>query len=469
MQKTSAHSLPVDLEDRFATEFGPAVAVERPLAASGMGARVTGIDLCDPLRPGQVALLLDTLSQCRLLSLAGQDLERFSLASFERFANHWGAPVAHPSNLLRDGKPAQQDGASDGVITYRPYADRKVAAADSTLPGQVACLPHESPAVLVATNLLGEGDRDKIRLKDGGSWHTDIEYEPLAIYVSMFLVHHVPVAKDAPNGHWVAPPAASGPEPYFPGSDDDLMALRKALPLDGETAFADTAAAFAALPADERARLESLQVRRRLNEGDEGFLAPLVRTDPRSGIKSLHSPLWASRPGVRPPIEVEGMTPEESRAFLERLEKHVLQPRFRYDHVHRPGDVTIWHNYMSVHASPPIRIGVDRVEDARLLYRLSCKGGTVPDPATRRRPGLDRRAHHRGLPLAGVDRRRAALAIATGVPIILRHVRRVAWHGSRRGHPVVHPNAGRDDRLRLRPAPFGDACDCAENTCRTTL
>ena len=152
------------------------------------------------------------------------------------------------------------------------------------------------------------------------------------------------------------------------------MALRKDLPLDGETSYADTAAAFAAFPADEQVRLEAVQVRRRLNAGDEGFLAPLVRTDPRSGVKSLHSPVWASRPGVRPPVEVEGMSPEASREFLDRLEKHVLQSQFRYDHLHTPGDVTIWNNYMSLHTSPPIKTGIERVEDARLLYRLSCKG-----------------------------------------------------------------------------------------------
>ncbi|MDA0664164.1 MAG: TauD/TfdA family dioxygenase, partial [Proteobacteria bacterium] len=294
---------------------------------------------------------------------------------------------AHPSNLLRGGKPAQEDGASDGAIEIRPFADRKAAAADSTLPGQVACLPHESPAVLVATNLLGANDRDRTRLKNGGSWHTDIEYEPLPLYVSMFLVHHVPVARDAPGGHWVEKPVVSGPEPYFADTDDELMALRRNQPLDGETAFADTAAAFAALPPDEQARLAGLQVRRRLNAGDEGFLAPLVRTDPRSGIRALHSPVWASRPGVRPPIEVDGMTPDESRAFLDRLEKHVLQPQFRYDRLHQPGDVTIWNNFMTLHSSPPIRTAVGRKADARLLYRLSCKGEpalTLPrrdDPA----------------------------------------------------------------------------------------
>jgi alpha-ketoglutarate-dependent taurine dioxygenase len=374
MQETAVNSIPADLEQRFATTFGEAVRLERPLAASGMGARVTGVDLCNPLRPEQVALLLDALSHTRILTIAGQDLGRFSLAAFERFANHWGAPVAHPSNFLRGGKPAQQDGASDGVVEFQPYADRRAAVADTVLPGQVECLPHESPAVLVATNLLGQDDRKEFRLKDGGTWHTDIEYEPIPIYVSMFLAHHVPVARDAPNGQWVEPPVASGPAPYLPGTDDELMALRKHLPLNGETAFADTVAAFAALPPEEQAKLETVQVRRRLNAKDEGWLAPLVRTDPRSGVKSLHSPLWASRPGIRPAIEVDGMTPDDSRDFLEGLEKHVLQPEFRYDHIHTPGDVTIWNNYMSVHTSPPIKVGVKRPEDARLLYRLSCKG-----------------------------------------------------------------------------------------------
>ena len=374
MQTASSLVSSANLEERFAAIFGADVKVQHPLGPSGMGARVSGVDLGVPLTPAQVELLLDTLSQHRLLSISGQDLNRFSLASFERFANHWGAPVAHPSNFLRGGKPAQQDGVSDGAIEFRPYADRKVAAADSTLPGEVACMPHESPAVLVATNLLGEGDRDKSRLKDGGTWHTDIEYEPLPIYVSMFLVHHMPIARDASNGQWVDAPIAAGPEPYFPGSDNELMSLRKNLPLNGETSFSDTAAAFSALPLDEQAQLEMIQVRRRLNEGDEGFLAPLVRTNSRSGIKSLHSPVWASRPGVRPPIEVEGMTPEASREFLDRLEKHVLQPQFRYDHFHTPGDVTIWNNYMSLHTSPPIKTGINKAEDARLLYRLSCKG-----------------------------------------------------------------------------------------------
>ncbi|MEM7250723.1 MAG: TauD/TfdA family dioxygenase [Pseudomonadota bacterium] len=363
------------LEKRFRKAFtSPSASCERPLARSGMGMRLQGIDLSARLSEAQVTFLLDALSEVRFLCIAGQDFTRFSLAHFERFANHWGAPIPHPSNFTRGGKPAQQDGATDGAIEFIPYEKRRVAAADRTLPGEVMCLEHESPAVLVATNLLGGIENKRVNLIRGGTWHTDVEYEAVPIYVSMFLAHHVPVARNASGGTWVEEPVDDSPAPYLEGSDEALIRRRKQLPLNGETAYADTAAAFAALPKDEQVKLEGTLVRRRLNEDDEGWLAPLVRTDPRSGLKALHSPVWASRPGVRPAIDVEGMTQEESRAFLDRLEAHVLKPAFRYDHVHVPGDVTIWNNYMTLHNSPPIKASVTSKDDARLLYRLSCKG-----------------------------------------------------------------------------------------------
>ncbi|MEM7030638.1 MAG: TauD/TfdA family dioxygenase [Chloroflexota bacterium] len=362
------------LNEQIQTLFGPDAQSEGPLIASGAGVRFTGIDLCQPLNEAQVTFFLNALSQFRIVCIAGQDLDRFSLDHFERFANHWGALVPHPNNFMRGGKPAQQDGASDGPIEPIPYEKRRVSTVDETFPGQVGCLPHESPTVLVTSNFAGKIREGESGVSRGGAWHTDIEYEPLPIYVSMFLAHRMPIVRDAPDGNWVQAPADDDPRPYFEGSSAELIRLRKQLPLNGETAFADTAASFAALPAEEQAELEQIQVRRRLNMGDEGWLAPLVRVNPRSGIKSFHSPIWASRPNARPPIEVDGMTMEESRAFLDRLEAHVLQPQFRYDHLHVPGDVTIWDNYMTLHNSPPMKTNIKSIDDTRLLYRLSCKG-----------------------------------------------------------------------------------------------
>ncbi len=357
--------------------FGPQARSEGPLAASGAGRRLLGVDLRRRLDAEQVALLLDALSQFRIVCIPGQDLDSFSLADFERFANHWGAPVPHPTNFLRGGKPAQSDGASDGPIETVPFARRRAASVNAAFPGRLQCLPHESPAVLVVANFRGGAERgESITTSVGGSWHTDIEYEPLPIYVSMFLVHHMPVRRDAPGGTWVQRPERDEglASRYFEGSNPELMRLRTTLPLNGETAYADTAAAFAALPPERQDLLERTRVRRRLNEGDDGWLAPLVRTNPRSGIKALHSPVWASRPRIRPPVEVDGMSLEESRTFLDGLEAHVLQPQFRYDHPHVPGDVTLWDNYMTLHNVPRLKENIDSIDDARLLYRLSCKG-----------------------------------------------------------------------------------------------
>ena len=191
----------------------------------------------------------------------------------------------------------------------------------------------------------------------------------------MFLVHHVPSARNE-NRTWVNDPEPdkSINSPYIDGPNSLLMMRRLNLPLNGETAFADTAAAFENLPEFRQAELRNVVLRRRLNVNDPGFLTPLVRKNPRSGIESLHSPIWASRPGARPPVEVEGMSEAESREFLDELETHVLHDDFPYDHIHQQGAITIWDNYMTLHNSPPMKVRIREIEDARLLYRLGCKG-----------------------------------------------------------------------------------------------
>ena len=143
------------LDQQLHQLFGAHTYSEGPLAVSGAGRRFVGLDLCHPLNPDQVTFILDALSQFRIISIAGQDLTAFSLAHFERFANHWGAPVPHPNNFLRGGKPAQSDGNSDGEFELIPFENRTASAVNLTFPDQLQCLPHQSPAVLVVTNFRG--------------------------------------------------------------------------------------------------------------------------------------------------------------------------------------------------------------------------------------------------------------------------------------------------------------------------
>tara|TARA_E500000331_G_scaffold226232_1_gene216571 strand:- start:7034 stop:8251 length:1218 start_codon:yes stop_codon:yes gene_type:complete len=367
------------LEERLTKAFGQ-VGLEGPVAPSGAAIRIHGVDLSPPLRRDQAACLLDALAWFRIVSLPGQDLNERSLPHLERFANHFGAPVPHPSNFIRAGKPGQQDGATDGEIEIRPVEQRMAARVNAAFPGELMCLKHESPAVLVVSNVQtnpetpGRFSEKPPTVISGGTWHTDIEYEPIPLQVSMFLVHQMPVVKGN-DAHWISLPDDDVAKTrYYEGSSEELMRKRIAMPVDGETAFVDTVAAWEALPDSEQKRLKKMQVRRRLNTGDRGWLAPIVRTHPRSGLTGLHSPIWASRPRVRPPVVVEGMTEAASQSVLDEVEAHVLSPEFRYDHFHTPGDVTIWDNTLTLHNSPPMKTRIRSVDDARLLYRISCKG-----------------------------------------------------------------------------------------------
>jgi alpha-ketoglutarate-dependent taurine dioxygenase len=74
------------------------------------------------------------------------------------------------------------------------------------------------------------------------------------------------------------------------------------------------------------------------------------------------------------PAQVEGMTLEASRHFLDKLETHILDPKYRYGHDHQSGDVTIWSNFSTVDNVPPAKRFINSPNDARLMYRISCKG-----------------------------------------------------------------------------------------------
>ena len=148
------------LDQQLRQLFGAHTYSEGPLAVSGAGRRFVGLDLCHPLNLDQVTFILDAWSKFRIISIAGQDLTAFSLAHFERFANHWGAPVPHPNNFLRGGKSAQSDGDSDGEFELIPFENRTASAVNLTFPNQLQCLSHQSPAVLVADTLLAENNYD---------------------------------------------------------------------------------------------------------------------------------------------------------------------------------------------------------------------------------------------------------------------------------------------------------------------
>lgn len=350
--------------------FGDGVSITPLSSEDRMGRRIHGVDLTQPLSEAQARLLIDLLDRFNIITFPGQDQKPFRLRYLERLANHFGAPIPHPKNYAN-----YIDYKKKKVPLELLPADRQTATlCNQAFPGEITCIEDaDTPAAYLVTNLPGSGRDQEEQLASGLHWHTDIEFEPVPLSTSMFFVQSVPTTRDAEGGTWL-PDVLPEEGFYHPDSPDELMARRLSLPLNGGTAYADTVAAFADLPESRQQELAQVMVRRRLRVGDPGWLIPLVYTNPRTGTRSLHSPVWASRGKNIAPVEVDGLSSRESREFLDELETHVLNPRYRYDHAHMPGDITIWSNFSTLHNAPPAKRIINKPEDARLMYRISCKG-----------------------------------------------------------------------------------------------
>jgi len=346
-----------------------------PLSSNtAFGRRIHGVDLTQPLAAEQARLVVGFLDHYKIISFAQPTQTsaqpNFRLRHLERLANHFGAPIPHPKNYANyiDYKKKKVP------LELLPQEQQTCTQCDNAFPDKLRCIDDaNSPAVYIVTNLPGSGADKQEQTVGGLHWHTDIEFEPVPLSTSMFYVQATPTTRNSADGNWVSNPPRE-PGFYHPDSPAHLAERREVLPLNGETAYADTAAAYADLPETQKQQLDTVMVRRRLRKGDPGWLIPLVYTNPRTGTKSLHSPIWASRGKNIAPVEVDGLSDDASRKFLDQLEAHVLQPHYRYDHIHAPGDVTIWSNFATLHNAPPAKSIVNTPEDARLMYRISCKG-----------------------------------------------------------------------------------------------
>ena len=152
------------------------------------------------------------------------------------------------------------------------------------------------------------------------------------------------------------------------------MLSARVVPAAGaDTEFADMRAAYDALDAQTKAKLEGLRVHHSIafsrqtlgfefSEEEEdklkGAIHPLVRVNPRSKRRSLYLASHASR-------IVDWPIPE-GRLFLHDLIEHATQPQFVYRHVWRVGDLVIWDNRATMHRARPFEDGKQRRELRRV-------------------------------------------------------------------------------------------------------
>jgi alpha-ketoglutarate-dependent 2,4-dichlorophenoxyacetate dioxygenase len=142
-----------------------------------------------------------------------------------------------------------------------------------------------------------------------------------------------------------------------PTGRTSMLYARSVAPIGGHTEFADLRAAWDALDAATRARIDGLiaehsllHSRRKLGFTDWSpqervafapVARPLVRTIPESGRRSLY---LASHIG-----RVRGLPDDEAEALIARLVAHATERRFTYLHRWRVGDLVMWDNRCTMH------------------------------------------------------------------------------------------------------------------------
>jgi taurine dioxygenase len=127
----------------------------------------------------------------------------------------------------------------------------------------------------------------------------------------------------------------------------------------GGTSLCNARAAYAALPAELKKKLDGMKTvnqlagsaRKAVNpdtlEDQKNYefqpeVHPLVRTHPVTGRKALFvSPVYT--------VGIEGMAPNDADPLLAELHRHLVQEKFIYRHHWTPGMVVIWDNRCTMH------------------------------------------------------------------------------------------------------------------------
>jgi len=198
------------------------------------------------------------------------------------------------------------------------------------------------PEVMVASNI--EKDAKPIGMKRAGwGWHSD------------------------------------GEDKVLPNAGSFLYALELP-PTDGDTLYADTFAAFAALSDDVRSKIMGRRAcfsRQRFHQVYYPHLPPLTeeqkkarpdvwqpiaRKHPKSGWTSLYIGRWAYR--------IEGMPDDEAAELIDYLKNFATQPEFVYRHRWRVGDALLWDNRCTQHCATPF----DDTKYRRHMHRTTLEG-----------------------------------------------------------------------------------------------
>jgi taurine dioxygenase len=207
------------------------------------------------------------------------------------------------------------------------------------------------PEILLISNIRDERG-EHIGLADAGfTWHSDTSYRCRPSRCSLLYAKEVP--------------------------------QRDGQPL-GDTVFANTIAAYQALPESMKRHLAGLKAihryaaRRRVADSPRPKLTqaqleetpdiahPIVRTHPYTGRKALYVTAGEC-------VGIEGMPEDEAVDLIAELDAHCVRPEFLYRHKWQVGDLLMWDNTSAMH----LAICDYALPERRLMHRTTVIG-TVP-------------------------------------------------------------------------------------------
>lgn len=260
--------------------------------ASGLGARISGIDLSRPLSEDDFAVVLRSLAQHGVIWFPGQ---RIGAAQLKDFSARFGTLEVNVANAFQE-------------------------------PGH--------PEVMILSNMQENGR--PVGLSDAGQdWHTDMSYSRDIAFANVLYAIKVP-RRDG---------VTLGATEFA-----DMHAACEALPdevrkrLEGATALHDFNKFWEEMrrrPGSNRPPLTEEQRRQK-----PPVSHPILLRHPISGRTVLYA-----NPGYA--IRIDGWDQDESDRMLDFLFTHQLQERFRYTHRWTEFDVLMWDNISTLHNARP--------------------------------------------------------------------------------------------------------------------
>jgi alpha-ketoglutarate-dependent taurine dioxygenase len=171
---------------------------------------------------------------------------------------------------------------------------------------------------------------------------------------------------------------------HIDGATDDvptrasLLTAKKLSEIGGQTEFANTYAAYDALPESEKELLSTIRVVHSLEAAQrmvnpEPVYAELKMWQGR--VPKTHPLVWTHQSGRKSLVlgatasHVEGMSLEEGRALLCKVLEWSTQRQFVYQHQWSLGDLLIWDNTGVMHRVIPYSL-----ESGRMMHRTTLVG-----------------------------------------------------------------------------------------------